>query len=932
MLRMARSRADTGPSTVPGAVAAPGDGDGRLPSPPARPRHFVWFTPALGLLLGGYLFFSKSFAYIHITGTPLFVGELVLGIGIAEVLQVRSPWRRLLATAPVLKVLAAFMAVCSVRLIRDLPVYQLDAVRDSSIWYYGIFAFLVAAAALREPTFVPRLLRWYRLVLPWYFLWAPFAIVLAQVDGLAGISVPGTGTPINSFRFNDIAVHLGVGLAFLWLGVDRLIEGYRPRVRDAWLSVLGVLALLVAASQSRGGFLAALGTAAVAFAYLPAGRRRRLVFSVTAGLLVVLAVVWTLDLRLHGERRDVSLQQVTANLASITGSTDNEELSGTVQWREGFWQQVLNDLLSSQAWLNGLGFGPILPERYEVDVGNTNNDPNVQPLRSVHNSHLTILARVGFPGFGLWVLLWLTLAVQLIRWVRRRPGGVRDPDAALGVWYLASVVGFLIGAYFDPSLEGPHACIWLFTLVGLGAAHSRVARVRTEAATPALWPTAVSARLAAVSPVAVWTRARHLAGRLGWGMADQAMSSLTNFGVSVYVARTLGTVEFGAFSLAFATYLIVLAASRGLATDALAVRYSGVEPERWRRAVASASGTAATVGLIAGAGCVIAGLGLGGSTGAALLGLGLTLPGLLLQDSWRFAFFSAGKGRLAFVNDLTWAVVLVPAMAVMVASGHSSVGWFMLAWGGSACLAAVVGAFQARLVPRPTESVQWLRQHRDLAIRYLGESLSLSSASQIRLYGLAAIAGLAAAGSLRAAELLLGPLNTAIMGIAMMAVPEAAVLLRRSVRRLRPFCLLLSCLGAGGALAWGMVLLLLPDSVGQQILHSAWYAASALLVPVTLAVAGFGFSVGAWAGLRALGAASRSLRAQVIGSVVYLTGAFGGTAIGGAAGAAWGSAAGTLIGAGVWWWELHQGVREAESAERDAAEPAGREAEPAELG
>jgi hypothetical protein len=401
--------------------------------------------------------------------------------------------------------------------------------------------------------------------------------------------------------------------------------------------------------------------------------------------------------------------------------------------------------------------------------------------------------------------------------------------------------------------------------------------------------------------------------------------------VSIYVARTLGTNEFGAFSLGFATYLIVLAASRGLATDALAVRYSGVELGRWRRAAASATGTATVAGLIAGAGCVAVGMWFHNSTGAALVGLGLTLPGLLLQDSWRFAFFSAGKGRLAFVNDLVWALALVPAMLAMVVSGHATVGWFMLAWGGSAGVAAVVGAFQARLVPRPTEAVHWLRQHRDLAIRYLGESLSLSSAGQIRVYGLAAIAGLAAAGSLRAAELLLGPLNTAIMGIAMMAVPEAAVLLRRSLHRLQPFCLLLSGLGAGGALVWGMALLLLPDSVGEQILHSAWYPASALLVPVTLAVAGFGFSVGAWAGVRALGAASRSLRAQVIGSVVYLTGAFGGTVLGGAAGAAWGSAAGTLIGAGVWWWELHQGVRDAESGRGDA-EPAERDAEPARLG
>ena len=552
-----------GASTLPGAVATSGDGTGQSPSarpsPRARPRHFVWFTPALGLLLGGYLFFSKPFAYIHIPGTPLFVGEVVLGIGIVEVLQVRSPWRHLLATAPVLKVLAVFMGVCSIRLARDLPVYQLDAIRDSSIWYYGIFAFLAAAAAVREPTFVPRLLRWYRLVLPWYFLWAPIAVVLAEVDALAAISLPGTNTPINAFRINDIAVHLGLGLAFLWLGVDRLVEGYRPRVRDAWLSILGVLGLLIAASQSRGGFLAALGTAAVAFAYLPAGRRRRLVFSVTAGLLVVLTVVWTLDLRLQGERRDVSLQQLTANVASIAGSTDNEELSGTVQWREGFWEQVLNDLLSSQAWLNGIGFGPILPERYEVDVGNTNNNPDAQPLRSVHNSHLTILARVGFPGFGLWVLLWLTFAVQLIRWVRRRPGGVRDPEAALGVWYLASVVGFLSGAYFDPSLEGPHAGIWLFTLVGLAAAQSRVGR-RPSISPRGMPrpPMALLGHLSSLSPSALLVHARNVVRQLGWGVADQAMSSLTNFGIGIYVARSLGIQEFGAFSLAFATYLIVL--------------------------------------------------------------------------------------------------------------------------------------------------------------------------------------------------------------------------------------------------------------------------------------------------------------------------------------------------------------------------------------
>ncbi|MDR2986820.1 MAG: hypothetical protein LBV34_18475, partial [Nocardiopsaceae bacterium] len=63
--------------------------------------------------------------------------------------------------------------------------------------------------------------------------------------------------------------------------------------------------------------------------------------------------------------------------------------------------------------------------------------------------------------------------------------------------------------------------------------------------------------------------------RFGWGLADQAVSSLTNFAVSLYVARTLGAVQFGAFALAYVTYSFVLNASRGLATDPLLVRFSG---------------------------------------------------------------------------------------------------------------------------------------------------------------------------------------------------------------------------------------------------------------------------------------------------------------------------------------------------------------------
>src|SRR5215468_11023047 len=81
---------------------------------------------------------------------------------------------------------------------------------------------------------------------------------------------------------------------------------------------------------------------------------------------------------------------------------------------------------------------------------------------------------------------------------------------------------------------------------------------------------------------ALWRVGRSGARRLGWGVVDQGVSSLTNFAVTLYVARTLGATQFGAFSLAYVTYSFVLNASRGLATDPLMVRFSGSNMYAWR--------------------------------------------------------------------------------------------------------------------------------------------------------------------------------------------------------------------------------------------------------------------------------------------------------------------------------------------------------------
>ena len=354
---------------------------------------------------------------------------------------------------------------------------------------------------------------------------------------------------------------------------------------------------------------------------------------------------------------------------------------------------------------------------------------------------------------------------------------------------------------------------------------------------------------------------RAMAGRLSWGLADQAISSLTNFAVGIYVARSLGLTAFGVFSLAWVTYAVVLNLSRGLATDPLLVRFSGVPVAQWRAAMAQSSSTAMLTGLATGATSLLAGLAIGGAVGDAFVALGLVLPALLLQDSWRYAFFASGQGRKAFLNDAVWAVALVPAM--FLAARHGSVFTFVLAWGAAGAVAAGYGVVQTRVLPRVRGIRSWLARHRDLGLRYMVENICISSSEQLRMYALGAIAGLASVGAVRGAQLLLAPFFAVLMGISLVSVPEAARVLQRSSRQLPRFCLLLGGSEAIAVSLWGLTLLfLLPAEVGQALLGSVWQSASALIVPTTLAVMGGGLMDGPSAGLRALGAARRSLRAK----------------------------------------------------------------------
>ena len=398
---------------------------------------------------------------------------------------------------------------------------------------------------------------------------------------------------------------------------------------------------------------------------------------------------------------------------------------------------------------------------------------------------------------------------------------------------------------------------------------------------------------------------RELASEAAWGIGDQAFSSLTNFALSILVARNVSTRAFGAFTLAFAAYTIVLTITRALTSELLTIRYSTAAYHDWRAATAASTGTSLVVGLVAGV--LTAGIGLlvGDTTGHVLIVLGLTFPGLLLQDAWRYAFFALHRGRSAMMNDLVWALALFVVFGFLIIVGFTVVQ-AVLVWSLSASVAAVFGIWQAHTFPDPRKPLHWWRQHWDLIPNLTAESIVLSGAVPLSLFAIGGVAGLAAAGAVRAGQVLMNAINVVTNGLRLTSVPAAAKLARRSTRTMMLYCIVLGGGLAALTLVWTALLMALPSGWGEKLLGETWGEAEQIILPVGIATALKAWQSGANVGLRALAVTSRSLKARILSATAVVVGGTIGAVISGPVGAAWGLALGSVVGGISWWHQLYR--------------------------
>src|SRR5436305_8510351 len=232
-----------------------------------------------------------------------------------------------------------------------------------------------------------------------------------------------------------------------------------------------------------------------------------------------------------------------------------------------------------------------------------------------------------------------------------------------------------------------------------------------------------------------------LGRRASWGLIDQGLSSLTNFGLSIFVAATVTAEQFGTFALIWGAYSAILGVSAGLTSIPLTIRFSAAAGDRLARAERASLGAALGLGLLGSVGFCLAGLMVGGSAAGALVAMGVVLPGLLTQDTWRYVFMARGRPILAAANDGCWALLQTVGLGSLLLFAHVSVPSLVLLWGGAATAAAVIAVWQAGARPALLRGPRWLRSQWELASLYAIETAAIRVGPFLMVAGIGAVAG-----------------------------------------------------------------------------------------------------------------------------------------------------------------------------------------------
>jgi O-antigen/teichoic acid export membrane protein len=258
-------------------------------------------------------------------------------------------------------------------------------------------------------------------------------------------------------------------------------------------------------------------------------------------------------------------------------------------------------------------------------------------------------------------------------------------------------------------------------------------------------------------------------------LADQLVSSASNFLLGVLIARAGGADALGAFGIAFLVWLAVVGVHRAVVTEPMTVHgvACGVE---LREGLTASLVLGAAIGAVVAAVCGI--VAFAGATVIGVLALAPWLPSLLAHDYCRAASFRRQQPERALIADVAFALVQAALTIGLFLLDVTNVAAFLAAWGLGATVGAAVGMVVTRIPPVRRGAITRLRTLWPRSRWFLAEFGTSFPADQGYLFLLPVLLGTAQFGLYRAGASLIGPVVVVFLAGGNVALPEC-------VRRLR---------------------------------------------------------------------------------------------------------------------------------------------------
>jgi len=429
----------------------------RTPYVPLTGSH--WLTScALVVLpyLAAITIIGKGPTYLGIF--PVFWAEAVLAISVLSVLMAGGwsvvflrEWRSLSS------LVVAFMGLGLIHLQDDVRVFGLDAIRDSSLWYYSAFYF-VGLVVGYDAQVGESVWRWVSRFWVMALIWGSCEFLSGERLSQMGPEVPLRGVPVLSHSGSDLMQNMSMGMIVVF-GLRYPVSNRLARVVCLIAGIICLIALVT--FHGRGAKLAVVSGVLMGCLFLVSPRGAPAISRRLGTLLLTTVVMLTLGFLIAPE--DVLRASHVDRLYEIS----LDEPLGTTRWRVDWWVELVNAVAADNAAF-GLGFGESL-SIYSPYL--TQDEYSSWPVRSPHNYSMAVFARMGVVGLFLWLCILLIGLSGLIKDVWRGEASPRREQSSL--WIIMLLITVVNGS-FGVLMDGPVLGIWFWFALGFATVRSRM--------------------------------------------------------------------------------------------------------------------------------------------------------------------------------------------------------------------------------------------------------------------------------------------------------------------------------------------------------------------------------------------------------------------------------------------------------------------------